>query len=70
MTPNDFCPLCSEGNLQHKISKNPVEYKGQSDELDFHFSVCDSCGSEQSNAVQLRANKRTMLKFKKAHHVS
>ena len=59
------CPICEEGNLNEKIGKNRVDYKGETTELDLHFSVCDSCGSEQANARQVRKNKRYMAAFKK-----
>lgn len=59
------CPICEEGNLSEEISKNRVDYKGETAELDLHFSVCDSCGSEQVNAGQSRLNKRYMVAFKK-----
>lgn len=62
---NNLCPICGEGNLQPKVGKNLVEYKGQSTEITFQYSVCDACGSEQSDAAQLRANKRAMVAFKK-----
>ncbi len=63
--PDNLCPICGEGHLQPQVSKNLVEYKGQTAELKFHVSLCDACGSEQSNAMQLRANKRAMMAFKK-----
>lgn len=59
------CPICEEGNLSEKISKDRVSYKGETAELDLHFSVCDSCGSEQVNVEQSRLNKRYMVAFKK-----
>lgn len=61
----ELCPICGEGHLQTQVGKNSVEYKGQTADLDLHYSLCDACGSEQSNAGQLRANKRTMVAFKK-----
>ena len=62
----DFrCPICEGGNLSERIGKNRVDYKGKTTELDLHFSVCDSCGSEQTNAQQVRMNKRYMAAFKK-----
>jgi len=63
--PNNLCPICGEGNLQPTVGKNLVEYKGQSAEINFLYSVCNACGSEQSDAVQLRDNKRAMVAFKK-----
>lgn len=62
---NDRCPICGEGALHLKIGKNPVEYQGETTELDLHFSVCDACGSEQADVTQTRANKRAMIKFQK-----
>ena len=59
------CPICEEGNLSEEISKDRVDYKGETAELDLHFSVCDSCGSEQVNVEQSRLNKRHMMAFKK-----
>ena len=59
------CTVCAEGRLHEQIDKNRVEYKGQAAELDLYYSVCDACGSEQSDAAQLRANKRAMMAFKK-----
>lgn len=62
---NNLCPICGVGQLHPKVSKNPVEYKGQTTELDLHFSLCDACGSEQADAAQTRVNKRLMNAFKK-----
>lgn len=60
------CPICNEGHVTPLVGKNSVEYKGQTTELDLHYSVCDSCGSEQTDTSQLRTNKRAMLAFKKS----
>lgn len=62
---DDRCPICGEGHLEKMVGKNSVEYKGEQAELDMLYSVCDACGSEQSDARQLRANKRAMNAFKK-----
>jgi len=62
---NNICPICNEGHLQACIVKNQVEYKGQTTELDMQYSVCDACCSEQANEVQMRANKRAMMAFRK-----
>jgi YgiT-type zinc finger domain-containing protein len=64
-TQEGICPICGEGCLEARVDKNPVEYKGQSTVLDAHYSVCDSCGSEQTSAVQSRTNKRAMIAFRK-----
>lgn len=64
-TQSNICPICEEGSLQHKVSENAVEYKGQSTRVELHYFLCDVCGSEQSDAAQLRTNKRVMMAFKK-----
>ncbi len=64
-TKLDVCPICGEGNLAAAVEKNLVEYKGQTGQLDAHYSVCDCCGSEQTNAVQARLNKRAVMAFRK-----
>lgn len=61
----NICPICDEGLLHEQVGKNSVDYKGHTAELDLHYSVCDACGSEQSGATQLSANKRAMMAFKK-----
>jgi len=61
----ETCPICGEGQLTDSVVKNTVEYKGQTTDLDMHFSVCNFCGSEQANKIQLRDNKRAMNAFKK-----
>ena len=60
-----LCPICGEGTLTDQVDTNTVNYKEHRTDLELHFSVCDTCGSEQSNAVQLRTNKRAMVAFKK-----
>jgi HTH-type transcriptional regulator / antitoxin MqsA len=62
---NNKCPICGEGLLHPQVDRNPVEYKGRCGAIDLHFSLCDVCGSEQSDAAQLRTNKRGMVAFKK-----
>lgn len=62
---NKNCQICEEGHLTPCVDKNLVEYKGHTTELDSHYSICDACGCEQTNATQMRDNKRAMLAFKK-----
>lgn len=65
MKDKEICPICDEGHLEQFLDKNSVEYKGHTTELNSYYSVCDTCGCEQTNATQMRNNKRTMLAFKK-----
>ncbi|MEA3643715.1 MAG: type II toxin-antitoxin system MqsA family antitoxin [Lamprobacter sp.] len=59
------CPVCGEGQLTERQERDRVAYQGQEGDIPLAFSVCDACGSEQASPVQLRANKRAMIKFQK-----
>lgn len=61
----EICQICAEGNLVDHVSYESVDYKGTTGKISMHFSVCDCCGSEQANEIQLRENKREMIRFKK-----
>jgi len=61
----EICPICGAGHLDHQVEKNRVEYNGQTILLDSHYSICNSCGSEQASPIQTRNNKRAMISFKK-----
>lgn len=65
MSHNNSCPLCEKGRLQTHQEKTAVEYHGHSAELNSLYSVCDACGSEMATPAQTRANKRSMIAFKK-----
>lgn len=59
------CPICGEGQLTERQERDRVVYQGQEGDIPLAFSVCDACGSEQASPVQLRANKRAMIKYQK-----
>lgn len=61
----DNCLICGEGQLEPKTAKHHVEYQGAARDIDLFYSVCTFCGSEQSDAIQMRENKRAMTRFKK-----
>lgn len=61
----DRCRICDLGHLTVQVEKNLVEYKGFSESLDSFYAICDVCGSEQADAVQVCDNKRLMIDFKK-----
>lgn len=63
---NPICELCGEGQLIAQVAQNNVSYKQHEKPVDCHYSVCSVCGSEQSDSVQLRKNKRAMTAFKKS----
>jgi len=64
-TPHKMCMICGIGILQHRIDRYDAEYKGKHCILDMQYSTCDMCGSDHTDADQLRANKLTMQAFKK-----
>ena len=57
------CSACGEGMLHPRVDKEPVEYEGQTTELDVHYSVCDACGSELANGKQIDLNAKNMVIF-------
>lgn len=59
------CPICGEGRLHDQVVQEMSEYREHTGQTPLYFSVCDTCGSEQANADQVRANKRAMIAFKK-----
>lgn len=65
MKKDQQCPICQEGSINEWVSKDRVDYRSETAELDPHFSMCNSCGSEQVDLRQLRKNKRYIVAFKK-----
>lgn len=61
----NICPICEMGILTAKVEKEFQKYKHATSELDFHYSECDVCYSQTATSLQLRQNKRAMIKFKK-----
>jgi len=52
---DDVCPICEEGKLMEIVD-------GEGKCLETFFSLCDTCGSEQADANQMRKNKESMIK--------
>ena len=66
ITPTSLlCPICGEGLLTLHVEEETVEYKGVARSISSQYKVCGSCGSEQADMDDLRANKRAMQAFKK-----
>lgn len=61
-----ICPICEEGLLIPKVSKEMQTYKDISREINMYYSQCDCCGSETATSEQIRLNKREMIKFQKS----
>ena len=56
---------CCEGHLHTMTRDEDVEYKDTRGQLAIHFSVCDVCKAEISDASDLLKNKREWIRFKK-----
>jgi len=59
------CPICGEGKLHENIEMNPYEYRGHKTLLKMYYSICDDCGSEQADYLQLQKNKQAAVDFRK-----
>jgi hypothetical protein len=57
------CGICESGYLHEHIDYNECEFNGHKEQLPCYFSVCDNCGSEQSNSKQSAINKNIMVEF-------
>ena len=60
---DEVCYTCNEGRLRPQVDKAPVEYKGQTAEVDLHHSVCDVCGIDLANNKQINLNAKNMVIF-------
>ncbi len=65
MTERMLCPICGEGHVTDHVDQMETEYKGQMGLVASHYQLCDACGSDFAGAAEMRANKRTMLAFRK-----
>ena len=45
-----ICQACGEGKLHSKSELTVYTYKGKDYNIKMHFSECDNCGSELTNA--------------------
>ena len=59
----ETCWACEKGRMLPRVSKNTVEYKGQTTELDLHHSVCDVCGIDLAGGEQVNQNAKLMTIF-------
>lgn len=60
-----LCDACGEGRLHPVTHNEPVEYRGTQGQFIVHYSVCDVCKAEISDASDLLRNKRELVRFKK-----
>ena len=62
---DQVCPICEEGRLQRQHDRVAVEHMGHKGVITNQYSICDTCGSEQADVIDVRENKRAMIAFKK-----
>lgn len=60
------CSFCRDAVLTPRIDWIEVEHRGHKDQVNQCYSVCDSCGTEQSTEEDLMENKRIVVAFKRA----
>ncbi len=65
MNDKTLCPICGEGHVTDHVDQMETEYKGRKGLVASHYQLCDACGSDFAGAAEMRANKRTLLAFRK-----
>ncbi len=65
MNEKEICPICGEGHLTDHVDQVDAEYNGHTGKVPLHYQLCDVCMSDSAGAVQMRANKRGMIAFRK-----
>jgi HTH-type transcriptional regulator/antitoxin MqsA len=65
MNEKEICPICGEGHVTDHVDQVEAEYNGHKGNVPLHYQLCDACMSDSSGAVQMRANKRGMVAFRK-----
>lgn len=65
MSEKEICPICGEGHLTDHVDQVEAEYNGHTGKVPLHYQLCDVCMSDSAGAVQMRANKRGMIAFRK-----
>ena len=65
MNEKEICPICGEGHVTDHMDQVEAEYNGHKGNVPLHYQLCDACMSDSAGAVQIRANKRGMVAFRK-----
>jgi HTH-type transcriptional regulator/antitoxin MqsA len=65
MNEKEICPICGEGHVTDRVDQVEAEYNGHKGNVPLHYQLCDACMSDSAGAVQMRANKRGMVAFRK-----
>ena len=61
---DDICGICENGKLTYMTESNEVEFKGHKRIIPTHYSICNTCYSNQANSDQMKLNKMLMIEFK------
>lgn len=59
------CPVCGMGHLTRHTKVEKITFKDASKDYQHFYSVCDVCHVEQTNAEEMKLNKRSVVKAKK-----
>src|SRR5574343_783865 len=65
MNEKEICPICDNEHLTDHVDQVEAEYNGHTGKVPLHYQLCDVCMSDSAGAVQMRANKRGMIAFRK-----
>ena len=65
MNEKEICLICGDGHLTDHVDQVDAEYNGHTGKVPLHYQLCDVCMSDSAGAVQMRANKRGMIAFRK-----
>jgi HTH-type transcriptional regulator/antitoxin MqsA len=65
MNEKEICSICGEGRVTDHVDQVEAEYNGHKGNVPLHYQLCDACMSDSAGAVQMRANKRGMIAFRK-----
>ena len=60
---HEACAGCGVGRLHPRVTRDTVEYKGQTTEMDLHYYLCDNCGSEIGTLEHVNQNAKLMTIF-------
>ena len=65
MNDKTLCPICGAGQVSDHVEQVLAEYKGHRGQVPSRYQLCDACGSDFAGAVEMRANKRAVMAFRK-----
>lgn len=66
MSKCNVCPVCGAGHLTSQSIAEEITYKGVTKVYEHVFSVCNVCQVDQVGAEEMRMNKRSVIRLKKA----